>query len=152
MLYNESMKSPFLASFLAVLAIAFTTANVLASQTIYKPLMFRLVTLQDADASREFLANLEGTDLFAGQSQYLNSIFDNIFAVEIDTRYLNIEKNIIEYENMLSLNPKNRDVLIKLALLYRDKGTGSALEKSRQYYAEAKAVDPWVNVEGLEKL
>ncbi|MBP9797857.1 hypothetical protein KBC70_01795 [Candidatus Woesebacteria bacterium] len=146
------MKSPFLASFLAVLAIAFTTANILASQTIYKPLMFRLVTLQDADAGREFLANLEGTDLFAGQSQYLNSIFDNIFAVEIDTRYLNIEKNITEYENMLSLNPKNRDVLIKLALLYRDKGTGSALEKSRQYYAEAKAVDPWVKVEGLEKL
>lgn len=142
----------FLASFLAILAIAFTTANVLASQTMYKPLMFRLITLQDADAGREFLGNLEGTDLYNGQSQYLNSIFDNMFAIEIDTKYLNIEKNITEYENMLSLNPKNRDVLIKLALLYRDKGTGSALEKSKQYYAEAQAVDPWVKIEGLEKL
>lgn len=135
-----------------MLAVTFTTANILASQITYKPLMFRLVTLQNADAGREFLANLKGTDLFADQSQYLNSIFDNIFAVEVDTKYLNIEKNITQYENLLQLNQKNRDILIKLALLYKDQGTTQSLAQSQRYYAQAKAVDPWVYIDTLEKL
>lgn len=133
------------------LLISLTFANILASQIVYKPLMFRLVTLQNAEAGREFLANLRGTELFEDQSQYLNSIFDNIFAVEIDTKYLNIEKNISKYENLLQLNQKNRDILIKLALLYKDQGTTQSLAQSQRYYAQAKAVDPWVHIDVLEK-
>lgn len=146
------MRKTFLVSLLATILIALTTANVFASQVIYRPLMFRLVTLHDIDAAREFLGDLDGSDWYTYQSQYFNSVFDNIFAQEIDTKYLNLEKNIAKYETLLGRNTKNRDVLIKLALLYKDQGTRSSLEKSRKYYRAAKNVDPWVKIEGLEKL
>ena len=90
--------------------------------------------------------------MYISQSQYLNSVFDNIFAHEIDTKYLNLEKNIAKYEALLERNGENRDVLIKLALLYKDQGTRSSLEKSKTYYVAAKAVDPWVKIDGLEAL
>lgn len=134
------------------LLISLTFANILASQIVYKPLMFRLVTLQNADAGREFLANLEGTELFSDQSQYLNSIFDNIFAIEVDTKFLNIEKNITKYENLLRLNQKNRDILITLAFLYKDQGTTQSRIQSQKYYTQAKEVDPWVHINALESL
>lgn len=146
------MKNTYLASSLAVLLIAFTTANVLASQSIFRPLMFRLVSLQDVSAAREFLGNLEGSAFYESQSQYLNSVFDNVLAQEIDTKHLNLEKNIAEYEKILALNPKNRDVLIKLALLYKDKRTLSARAEAKKHYQIAQEVDPWIKIEELEKL
>lgn len=146
------MRKSALALILTTLAITLTTANVLASHIVYKPLMYRLVTLNDINAAREFLGDLEGSPWYIYQSQYLNSVFDNVLAQEIDTKYLNLEKNITLYEDILRKNPKNRDVLIKLALLYKDQGGNRSLEKAKSYYLSAKQTDPWITVESLEKL
>ena len=146
------MRKTGIALLLSTLIITLTCANVLASHMVYKPLMFRVMTLNDVQAAREFLGDLEGSSWYPYQSQYLNSIFDNVFAQEVDTKYLNLEKNIALYEEVLKKNPKNRDVLIKLALLYKDQGTQRSLEKAKNHYAAAKQTDPWVTIEGLEKL
>ncbi len=146
------MRKTAIALLLITLTIALTTANVVASHIVYKPLMYRLITLRDVGAAREFLGNLEGSPWYLYQSQYLNSIFDNVLAQEIDTKYLNLEKNIVHYESILKRSPKNRDVLIKLALLYKDQGSTISLEKAKGYYLSAKETDPWVKIEGLEKL
>ena len=55
------MRKSALALILTTLAITLTTANVLASHIVYKPLMYRLVTLNDINAAREFLGDLEGS-------------------------------------------------------------------------------------------
>jgi tetratricopeptide (TPR) repeat protein len=131
-----------------VVLLVFLMANVGASQFAYAPLMFRVVGLQDADAAREFLVDMEGqaalSSVYAGQSEYLNSHFDNIFAREVDVERLNGEKAIGYYEGLLALNEGNPQVLIKLSLLYSERGDKG---RATEYMKRAQEIDPWVEVE-----
>lgn len=133
--------------FFGIIVFTFIAANIYVSQFSYHPLMFRLITLQDAPAADQFLADLEGTSVYPAQLRYFNSLFDNVFTHEIDIKHLNTDNSINYYEKILKLNGKNRDVLIKLALLYKENGN---TKKSADYYRAAKKIDPWVKIAGLE--
>lgn len=128
-----------------LILLVFLMANVGASQFAYAPLMFRIVSLQDADAAREFLVNMEGqahfSKIYASQSEYLNSHFDNIFAKEVDVERLSAEKAIGYYEGLLALNADNPQVLVKLSLLYAERGDQS---RATEYVERARKIDPWV--------
>jgi tetratricopeptide (TPR) repeat protein len=158
---TQRRKTVLLGAF-AVFLLAFLAANVAASQYMYAPVMFRLFGLSDRAAASEFLTNLEGSglrlaegenrtdipgrselDVFAMQSRYLNSHFDNIFAQEVDIQRLSVEKAIDYYEGLLRLNAENPQVLVKIGLLYKEKGDEARAE---EYFEKARAVDPWVEV------
>lgn len=151
---SETKKNAFLGLF-GVVLLVFLAANVVASQLSYAPLMFRLVGLNDIDAAREFLVNLDGpelagkghsgqSNLYESQSRYLNSHFDNIFAREVDISQLNAEKAIAKYEELLQVNEYNPQVLVKLGLLHREKGDEM---QAAEYFKRARNVDPWVDIE-----
>lgn len=124
--------------------------NIGASQLAYAPVMYSLVSMRDPASAREVLANLEGTDLedvYAQQSVYLNSHFDNIFAREVSVAQLNSDKAIDYYEGLLTLNTENPQLLVKLGLLYGEKGGQENIVKSAAYLKKAREIDPWVVVE-----
>ena len=144
-----SMRKAFVIVWLILICSAYAGLNIFASQFVYSPLMFRLLSFNDVDTARQYLANLEGSALYDSQSRYLNGIFDNIFAREVDVAQLNTRKTIDKYERLLSFNTHNRDVLVKLSLLYKDIGNR---DKALAYYKQAQEIDPWVRVVALERL
>lgn len=132
---------------LLIFLTAFVIANAFISQTGYDALMNKVVSLNDPNAAREFLANLENTPYYEQQAQYFNARFDNIFAREIDIERLNNARAIQEYLTLLELNPQDPDVLIKLALISKQNNEHSQAEA---YYQEARKIDPWIQIEYLE--
>ena len=143
------MKSRFLVGMIIGAWVLYCSANILASQLIFNPLLFRLVTLEDTGATREFLANLEGSPLYEGQNRYFNSLYNSVFSHEIDVKHLNSEKASAHYEELLQLNPKSRDVLVELALLKTELGQKS---EAKAFYMRAKEIDPWLQISKLDRL
>ncbi len=112
-------------------------------------LFFDLVYAQDYNAAVRFGKLMQAHPDFKNQRQYLTDIYGNVFAQAIvqeagqKTRLLN------SYEAILQKNPNSRDALVQAALIYvGDKN----YSKARLYYQKAKAVDPWLHIEALEKL
>ena len=125
-----------------LVALVYLVANIVASQLVFPPLMFRLMTLSDPQAPREFLADLDASSpLYQTQKSYFNSLFDNVFDKEADINQLNTEKTIIHYEKLVLLSPNNPQLHMKLGLLYKEKGL---LSESQAHFQRAYEIDPWI--------
>lgn len=162
--YTVIMRKAIAYGVAGTLLLALAALNIYASQVNYNSLMFRLIQLKDVEAAREYLANVKdaknikavpsasGLDgdldssLYDMQSRYLNSHFDNIFAREVNINRLNAEKAIFRYEELLAISPQNPEILMKLALLYREKGDD---QLANAYYQRAISIDPWIDVKGF---
>ena len=78
---------------------------------------------------------------------YFNNLYNDAFLKETQQNKFSISQEIQKYEGLLQTNPKSRDVLIKLALLYLEQNEP---RKARTYYAQAKKIDPWISISILE--
>lgn len=141
-------------AFFGLLLLVYAAANIVASQMAYAPVMFRVMSLRDAKGAQEFLVNLEGSgivlkeglhsyDVEAMQSDYLNGLFNNSIARAVDVERLNVEKSIAYHESLLDLNRDNPQLLIKVGLLYKERGDS---DRSAEYFKLARSIDPWVKV------
>ncbi len=125
-------------------ALIFLVANIVASQFVYPPLMFRLMSLSDSQAAREFLADLEpSSDVYQSQRKYLNGVFNNIFDSDANINNLNTEKALVHYEKLLALSPNNPQLHVKLGLLYKEKGM---MAEATGHFEKAQEIDPWIDL------
>lgn len=89
-----------------------------------------------------FLQKIKKLPVF---NQFL-SMNSNIYGPSIMDEINNIEtarkQNIGKLESLLEKNPKSRDVLYDLYLLYKEEGNNM---RAQQYLEKAKAVDPSIN-------
>jgi hypothetical protein len=124
---------------LFLLIFSFFVANVFASQTV-SPLYGQIVN-GDEKAVVSFLKKTkmlpEYQSLFATQL--------NIYGVDLQNEVYSEEKKrqymITHLEPLLQKNPKSRDVLYTLSMLYRQEGNVQMAEK---YRILAEEVDPMV--------
>ena len=131
----------------AIFLLIFMASNVYISQR-FPSLYFRIVQDRDIESSKEFLQHIKGSPLYKSQYAYFNNLFKNELNEE---RMFEEQKNYAtkeKYRTMLQKNPKSRDALVMLAL-YELRGGNN--EEAARFYSQAKAVDPWLKINSLER-
>lgn len=121
-----------------ILAI-FLVSNIIASQTISET-FFKLLN-GDRGAVLEFLTKIKvlpeyKNELAKYQAEF-PKIENDLFQEDMKREFL-----IKNFEQILLKNPKSRDILYELHLLYRRIGDK---EKASDYLKRAKEVDPELN-------
>lgn len=124
--------------FIALFATTYVLLNAYISQAV-SPLFSGVVYANDKKATIDFLKKIMRQPEFNTQfslytAQYGKGIDSAVFSEKVDS-----QKKIIYYTELLKKNPHSRDVLIKLALLYRSMGD---VNKSNAYYQNALQIDP----------
>lgn len=125
----------FLISFLAI----FLFFNIFQSQNI-SPLYFQLVN-ENKKATIQFLKKIKTLPHFKSFLETAKNIYGN--SIENDVFSDEKQKNLMikNLEQILTINPKPRDVLYGLYLLNNDLGNKIRAE---EYLRRAKEVDPMV--------
>ena len=124
---------------LGVFLFLFLLFNLISSHLI-SPLYFKLLK-EDKDAAVSFLRKIKKLPAFASfldinKKNYGNSLEQEVFAPDIKRNNL-----IGEYELLLLKNPKSRDALYNLYLLYQEDGDEI---KAGEYLRRAKEIDPMI--------
>src|SRR3989338_4503945 len=91
---------------IAAMLLFFVAINVFASQWFPQSL-FKVVRLDDPQATKQFLAHIEETPDYPVQYHYLNSIFDNTFAYEDIRADYSLRSDVQKSEDLLKKNDKN---------------------------------------------
>ena len=133
---------------LAALILCVVMANIFASQ-LFPSLMYKVIGLNNPDATKQFLAHIEKTPEYEQQYRYLNSLYNNAFAYEDIQAQFSLQNEVKRYEEKLKENERNPQVFVHIALLYFDQGN---TDQARKHYAQAKKVDPWIDINELEEL
>ena len=125
--------------FLYLFLFLFILLNIFSSQLI-SPLYYRIVK-EDKSAVVSFLSktkNLPAFFLFLEMSKniYGNSLEQEVFAEDNKRKEM-----IAKFESFLEKNPKSRDLLYNLYLLYKEGGDGI---KAEEYLKRAKEIDPLI--------
>jgi hypothetical protein len=116
--------------------------NISASQDV--PPLYSRVFDDNPKVMVEFLRQIRGTaeyERFAAMA--INTYGDTIEA-EVNRERLQRKYDISQLEEVLAKNPKARDVLVALAILYR---RDDNMEKYEEYKARALVVDPAVVID-----
>lgn len=137
-----------LKGFVIIVLFLFLAANIYASQVV-DPLFYQLTGGPSSKAAVALLTKLSSTDQFAAQLAFFTDMFGPEFQKEVFRTKTERARRIIAYQQLLQKNPKHRDVLLALAGLYLE---NEDKESAAIYYKRAKAVDPWLKVQELEKL
>ncbi|MFN4212990.1 MAG: hypothetical protein ACK4FL_03475 [Microgenomates group bacterium] len=121
--------------FIIIFSILFI--NLIYSQKI-PPLYLRLIN-NDRQAAIEFLQKIKNLPQFPQEFEKYKKIYgerveDEVFAKERERKQM-----IKNLEQMLEKNPKARDVLYSLFLLYEEDGDKT---KAMEYLIKAREVDP----------
>ncbi|MEO6508702.1 MAG: hypothetical protein ABIO02_02005 [Patescibacteria group bacterium] len=116
----------------------FVSLNIVASQQSVAPLYFSFVA-EDRDAVEQTLHNTQSLEEFPDvlemqRNIYGESIYDGIF--KENKERLDSIQNL---EQILQQNPKAREVLYALSVLYKE---GNQPIKSQQYLQKAQEIDP----------
>lgn len=123
-----------------ILILGFLFLNLISSQLV-SPLYFQIVN-GNKKATISLLEKIKTLPEFQKIMIMNKNIYGKEIAVEI-FRQENEKKLLIKnLEQELLINPKARDVLYSLYLLYRDQGDSLIAQK---YFQQAKAVDPDIN-------
>lgn len=133
---------------IATVLLFFVSINVLVSQ-LYPSLMFKVLQFNDLAATKQFLAHIEGTPFYETQYAYLNKLFSNAFVADDIQAEFSLKSELDRLNNLLEKNQNNPQVLAEIALLHFDKGD---LTQARQYYQQAQAIDPWLDIDELERI
>lgn len=115
----------------------FVVVNIFSSQII-SPVYLRLVN-EDRGAVVSFLKKIMLFPQFTNEYKNYHTIYGKAFENEVFSEKKAREKKINELEQILVNNPKERDVLYSLYLLYRADGDE---KQAGEYLERAKAVDP----------
>lgn len=119
----------------------FVVANITASQYI-NPLFFRLVN-DERSAAVLFLQDIRHSPWFPSFMTINKVIFGATLERDVNRESIDTQKQIAIYERLLADNPKNRDLLYTLSLLYlRENNT----TKSDEYMIKAREIDPTVGL------
>lgn len=137
------------------LFFVYAVLNVYASQS-FNPLFFHLVERQHKSDAVAFLKKIQNTAYFSDQSRLYRDqllVFTRMYGQSI-IHDLSAEKEsrinaIAKFERLLEKNPRGRDVLIQLAILYDENDQPS---RAKNYYQQAKTIDPEIKIPQLDKL
>jgi len=134
------MKQFVLLSTMVVFAL-FTIFNVFSSQKV-SPLYFQMIN-HKLPATISFLKDIRTlpqfkTELAKLSKQYNQPLKKAVFAQENERK-----QKTIYLKKLLKQNPKARDILYKLSLLYQQEGNK---HQANKYFKEAKQVDPMIGL------
>ncbi len=123
---------------LSFLAALFVTLNIYLSQSV-SPLFSDITLSNNKEAAITFLKKIKKMPEFNMQFLIFSSQFGKSIDREVYADTTQNKKQIPYYRELLKKNPLSRDVLFKLALLYKVDGN---IEVSRSYYKNASQIDP----------
>lgn len=136
---NTVQKSKILKLSIFIVFFFFLIFNLISSQVI-SPLYFQLVS-NNKKATINFLEKIKTFPEF----QKILEMNKNIYGKTVEEETFRQENKkrlmINNVEQILTKNPKARDVLYSLYLLYKEKGDSLTAEK---YLRQAKEVDPGI--------
>ncbi len=123
--------------FLVVLIFLFLISNLFSSQII-SPVYFRLIN-DEKKAAIEFLEKIKKLPEFKDELKKYKTIYGKTIEEEVFAKEIREKQMIKNLEQILEKNPKSRDVLYSLYLLYDSRGDKI---KAKEYLRQAKEVDP----------
>ncbi len=137
---NKNQKGRFLLSMLATLVLGVILSfNVYYSQAI-SPLYFQLID-DNKEAAINFLKRIKNIPEF--KTEFIK--YTDLYGSKIKERVFEDEKKrretIKQLEQVLEKNPKARDILYGLYLLYQAEGDE---KKAEDYFNRAKTIDPMI--------
>lgn len=114
--------------------------NIFYSQIV--PSLYNKFINEDKSAIISYLISIRSLPIFQQElitykNKYGAWVEERVFLVEAERN-----NKIAKLENVLSKNPKSRDVLYELSILYKEKGD---LNKYYEYNKRAKEIDPDIN-------
>ncbi len=119
----------------------FLVVNIYFSQAIHP--LYPQVVAGNRPAVVEFLRRMRGASEFTT----LLLINKSVYGADIEAQVFSDERHehalILEYQKILSRNPKSRDALYNLSVLYnRQKSLQKAQSDTLYYLEKAKEIDP----------
>jgi hypothetical protein len=131
----------FYNSIIIISLLLFLILNVYLSQTI-SPLYEKL-TNNDKKATIEYLKKIKTLPYFKTELKKFTNIFGQSIVKEVSFDDEQRKIKIKKLEEALKKNPKSRDVLISLAILYQEDGNERL---AREYFNKVKEVDPNLSI------
>jgi tetratricopeptide (TPR) repeat protein len=122
------------------LVFMFLVTNILLSQ-VY-PDFYNGIFIGDKASLVSFFKKADTSSYFPKLKEESSSIYKQLES-EITSDVRNREKRIQKLEGLLKENPKSRDVLYALSILYEQSGD---MAKSQEYLEKARSVDPSVGI------
>lgn len=129
------MKTKTLLIYAVVLTFVFL--NILSSQTISG--LFLGFSKGQKQDSVDFLKKIRKEAYFSQIFDRVSSYFDEDLSEEVNSEMLQRQEKIRQLEEILSRNPKARDVLYNLHVLYLREGEDKI---AQDYLQRAREVDP----------
>ena len=120
-----------------IIFFLFLIFNSISSQVI-SPLYFQFVS-NNKQATVNFLEKIKTFPEFLKILEMNKNIYGKTIEEEVFRQEKGKNLMINNFEQKLKINPKARDILYSLSLLYKEKGGGSTAEK---YLKQAKEIDP----------
>lgn len=128
--------------------VVFVFLNIFFSQN-FPYLITKIITDQNKNEVILFLKKIKDTPDFIAQLNYYKKIYGSEIENEVYLEDQKRDEEIKILEKALKINPKARDVLVKIALLYLQK---KEKKRAKEYYLKAKKIDPWLKIELLEEI
>lgn len=137
-----------IAILVSLILLPFLAANIYFSQN-HDPLLFNVLEENDIAAGVKFLTKIKRQKDFGPQLKYFEDLYSEDLSSQVFREEKRRKEEIKRLEIVLEKNSNARDILLNLAILnYLDEN----LIQSKTYYLRAKAIDPEVKIEELEKI
>jgi len=131
----------FLIIFSSFLSVLFLIINIYFSQSI--PSLYQEVVDNKKEAVISYLKKIKKQPFFRSELKKFSQVFDQSIIKEVffedEERRIKIQK----INKALRKNPKSRDLLISLAILYQEDGNNKL---AKEYFNKAQEIDPDLNV------
>ncbi len=138
---NTVQKSKILRFFIVVSFLFFLILNLIYSQTI-SPIYFQMIN-NNKKAVVSFLEKIKTFPEFQKILEMNKNIYGKTVGEETFRQENEKKLMINNLEQKLMINPKARDILYSLFLLYKEKGDNLTAKK---YLKQAKEVDPAIGL------
>lgn len=126
-----------LTTFLIFIVVLLLAANIVSSQNI-SGLYFRLVD-GGKQATVEYLKTIKTLPQFRKDLDRQKALFGQNIENEVFEEEVRRKQRIKELEGLLQKNPKSRDILYALYLLYNEEGNKQI---ANEYLRKAQEIDP----------
>ena len=139
---NLGFKKLFLVKvFFSLLIFFFLSFNVFFSQNI--PPLYQKLVNEERKAVIEYLKSIKSLPFFKTELKKFAAIFGRQIVNEVFFEDQQRKIKIKKLEEALKKNPKSRDVLMSLAILYQEDGNEKL---AREYFNKVKEVDPNLSI------
>lgn len=126
-----------------LLFVVFTTLafysllNLITSQTV-SPLYSGIVNAERSSVV-DYLQKIRKLQMFDAELEHFESVYGTPIISDVFKNELKRQNLVFDLKSRLALNPKSRDVLYGLSILYQQEGNEN---QYRHYFDLAKEVDP----------